>query len=401
MGVPPPSFGVGEGGGVAGCDAASPDHSVPRPPPFRALISGGTSGPADAGDRTEPPLHLRFSASLFFSKPFPVKSNSTFSEIAGAIRAHQRFVVMSHRNPDGDAIGCSLAMALALRGLGKEVTVWNEHPVPEKFQFLPGAELMRPPPATPEEFDVAIVLDNADQVRVGTSLPAVRRAGVWINMDHHVSNPRYGDLAYVDPIAPAAGQVLYEFFEAEGFEITREIADNLYVAISTDTGSFRYPSTTARTYRIAAELIAAGAKVGELAQRVYESYPRRRLELVRAVLNQVRFTANDRVSSITLSLATVAAVGSKPEDTEDLIDYIRAVDTVIAAAYFEEQVEGKVRISLRSKDPRVDVSKVCGQFGGGGHILAAGARIAGTLEQVQERVLAVLAEEVAKLPAGA
>lgn len=323
-----------------------------------------------------------------------MKTNSKFSEIAEVLRTRQRFVVMSHLRPDGDALGCAIAFGLALKALGKDVTVWNQDGVPEKFHYLPGWEIVQQPPAEPRDFEVAVALDTAVQNRIGSCAQAIRHADCWINIDHHISNDRYGDLTYVDATAPAAGQVLYEFFTQQGFPISPAMADNLFVAISTDTGSFQYPSTTARTYEIAASLIRAGVKVGELSQKMYESYPRRRLELLRAVLNAQRFTEGGKVASFSLSLAMAAAAGSRPEDTEGLIDYIRAVEGVVVAAFFEELPEGRVRISLRSKDARADVCKVCQSFGGGGHVLASGARAEGTLADVEARVLARIAEEV-------
>lgn len=323
-----------------------------------------------------------------------MKQNATFGEIAHVLRERNRFVVMSHYRPDGDAIGCALAMGLCLREMGKDVTVWNQDPVPEKFLFLPGAELLKQPPAEPLDFEVAIALDTAVQDRIGSCAQAIRRADTWINLDHHVSNNHYGDLAYIDPYSPAAAQVLFELFRDQKLPLTKEIADSLFVGISTDTGSFQYPNTTARTYEIAAELVKCGVDVGDLSQKVYESYPRRRLELLRAVLNAQRFSADGRIASFSLSLETARALQIKGEDTEGLIDYIRAVEGVVVAAFFEEMPGGRIRISLRSKDARADVCKVCQSFGGGGHILAAGARAEGTLAEVEQRVIARIEEEL-------
>jgi phosphoesterase RecJ-like protein len=323
-----------------------------------------------------------------------MKQNASFQEIAQVLRDKQRFVVMSHFRPDGDAIGCAVAMGICLREMGKDVTIWNQDPVPERLQFLAGAELVQAPPAEAQDFEVAIAIDTAVQDRIGTCAAAIRHAGTWINLDHHVSNNHYGDLAYIDPLSPAAAQVLFELFREQKLPLTKEIADSLFVGITTDTGSFQYPNTTARTYEIAAELVKCGVKVGDLSQRVYESYPRRRLELLRAVLNAQRFSTDGRIASFSLSLKTARELEIKGEDTEGLIDYIRAVDGVVVAAFFEEALEGRVRISLRSKDARADVCKVCQSFGGGGHILASGARVAGTLGEVEERVLARIAEEL-------
>ena len=319
--------------------------------------------------------------------------NCALSEIAAVLKSRQSFVVMSHMRPDGDAYGCTLAMALCLRQLGKEVTAWNEDGMVDKFRYLPGSELIAKPPASPQRFDVAIVLDNAVRNRAGKAIQAVSEADVWINIDHHISNEGYGDLSYIDPIAPAAGQILYELFRGCDLPMTYEMADNLFVAISTDTGSFQYPNTTARTYEIAADLIRAGVNVGELSQKMYESYPRRRLELLRALLNVLRFSSSDRVASFALAAGTASRLGVQPEDNEGLIDYIRAIEGVTVAAFFEELPDDTIRVSLRSKSPKVSVSKVCGLFGGGGHTLAAGARIRGSLAEVQEKVLHAIDHE--------
>jgi phosphoesterase RecJ-like protein len=319
-----------------------------------------------------------------------MKENSSLAEIAEVLRTRQRFVVMSHVRPDGDALGCTIAMALCLRQLGKDVVAWNEEGVLEKFRYLPGHEIVTQPPADPQEFDVAIVLDTSVQDRIGRCLPSVKHADVWINIDHHVTNPRFGDLVHIDPSAPATGQILYELFHTCELPLTYEMADNLFVAISTDTGSFQYAGTTARTYEIGAELIRAGVNVADLSRKMYESYPRRRLELLRALLNALRFTSGDRCASVSLSQSTAAQLGVIPEDNEGLIDHIRAIQGVQVAAFFEELPDGKVRLSLRSKDERFDASALCGQFGGGGHPLAAGARIKGTFSEVQEKVLSAI-----------
>src|SRR6059036_1156113 len=312
---------------------------------------------------------------------------STFDEIGRVLREHQRFAILGHVRPDGDALGSQLALALSLQALGKKVRLWNEDGMLEKYSFLPRAELVTKPPAKAEDVDVAIALDTAIQNRLGTALPAVRSAKVWINIDHHPSNPGYGDLVYINPKAPATGQILFELIRSEKLPIDAAIAENLYVAISTDTGSFQYPNTTARTFEIAAELVRAGVDVGRVSQLTYENYPRRRAELLRDLLGTMRFEANDRVASFSLSLATAKKLGVLPEDNEGLIDHLRAIHGVIVAVFFEELADGKVRVSMRSKSEVVDVCAICQKFGGGGHTLAAGARVPGTLAEVEKKVM--------------
>ncbi|PYK66014.1 MAG: DHH family phosphoesterase [Verrucomicrobia bacterium] len=315
-------------------------------------------------------------------------NNSTFEEIGRALREHQHFAILSHVRPDGDALGSQLALALSLQQLGKNVRVWNEEGMLEKYSFLPRAELLTKPPAIADEVDVAIALDTAIQNRLGTAFAAVGSAKIWINIDHHRSNPSYGDLVIIDPSAPATGEIIFRLIKSQGLPFNHDIAENLYAAISTDTGSFQYPKTSALTFEIAAELVRAGGlDVGRLSQQLYESHPRRRLELLRELLRTMRFSECNRVASFSLSSKTAAELAALPEDNEGMIDHLRAIRGVIVAVFFEELADGKVRLSMRSKDEAIDVCAICQKFGGGGHTLAAGARIRGSLAEVEEKVL--------------
>jgi len=313
--------------------------------------------------------------------------SETFEQIGQALREHQTFAVLSHVRPDGDALGSQLALGLSLQQLGKNVRIWNEDGMLDKYSFLPNSNLLTKPPAGPEDFDVAIALDTAIQNRLGTTVAAIKSAKLWINIDHHPSNPGYGDLVHIDPNAPATGQILFELIKGQKLPITREIAENLYVAISTDTGSFQYSNTTAQTFEIAAELVRAGVDVGKVSQATYENYPRRRAELLRDLLGTMRFHATNRVASFSLSLATATKLGVLPEDNEGLIDHLRAIRGVIVAIFFEELPDGKVRVSMRSKSKQVNVCAICEKFGGGGHVLAAGARVRGSLPEVENKIL--------------
>jgi phosphoesterase RecJ-like protein len=308
--------------------------------------------------------------------------SSAFQSIAEAIHAAETIAILSHMRPDGDAIGSQLALMLSLRQLGKQVVAWNESGLPDSFRFLRHSELvtMPPPPAEARIFDLAIALDTATKQRLGTT--------------HHASNPGYGDLNYIDSSAPATGQIIYDFLQSQALPLTQEAADALYVAISTDTGSFRYPNTRARTFEIAAHLISAGVNAGELARHLYDCYPKRRILLLGELLRNARFDAEDRVASLALTRETKDRYQVKPEDIDGLIDSIRAVDTVAVAIFFEELEDGRVRISMRSKDDRIDVSRLCAEFGGGGHALAAGARARGSLGEVSARVLERVINEI-------
>ncbi|MGI8819603.1 MAG: DHH family phosphoesterase [Chthoniobacterales bacterium] len=312
-------------------------------------------------------------------------TNASFEEISAALRAAENVVVLSHVRPDGDALGSQLALALALRELGKNVAVWSDEPLLEKYAFLPGSDLLRVAPAEGGGFDLAVALDTAGQDRLALGQATVT-APRWINIDHHPTNPRYGNLVYIDPVAPATGQILFELLSAAEWPIDAAIAENLFVAISTDTGSFQYPNTTARTFEIGAELLRCGVQVGRVSQLLYENYPRRRVELLRELLGTMRFERGGELASFSLSRAVAESLGAKPEDNEGLIDHLRAIAGVVVAVFFEELPEGKVRVSMRSKSERADVAAICQQFGGGGHKLAAGARVRGSLGEVETRV---------------
>jgi bifunctional oligoribonuclease and PAP phosphatase NrnA len=326
-------------------------------------------------------------------------SNTTFEDIGRVLSEHQQFAVLSHVRPDGDALGSQLALGLSLRKLGKNVRIWNEEGMLEKYSFLPQAELVTKPPATAEHVDVAIALDTAIQNRLGTPLAAIASAKIWINIDHHLTNPGYGDLVIIDPSAPATGEIIFRLIKTERLPFDHDIAENLFAAISSDTGSFQYPKTSARTFEIAAELVRAGnLDVGKVSQQLYENYPRRRLELLRELLRTMRFAECDRVATFSLRVKVAAELGVIPEDNEGLIDHLRAVRGVLIAVFFEELSDGKVRVSMRSKVERLDVSAICQKFGGGGHTLAAGARVRGTLAEVEQAVLEEVGE--ALKPAG-
>jgi phosphoesterase RecJ-like protein len=319
---------------------------------------------------------------------------ASFAEIATALAGVDDILVASHVRPDGDALGSTIAFALWLKSLGKKVTAWNEEGVTQKFRYLPGHEIVTLPDAEPRAFGALVALDNSVKNRLGSVLKSVSSAGLLVNIDHHVSNEGYGDLNYIDPSAPATGQILCEFFQDRNIPITPEMASNLFAAISTDTGSFQYQGTNARTFTAAGALIDAGVNVATLSRQMYENQPMRRLELLRFALNQAKFTCDGHLASFSLPLSTVDELGVLPEDNEGIIDHLRSVEGVVAAVFFEELGEGMIRVSSRSKDEQVDVCKICKQFGGGGHPLAAGARMRGTLAEVEERFLEAVCHEI-------
>ena len=322
-------------------------------------------------------------------------ANQSTSEIVAAMRSAQRIAVVAHVRPDGDAVGSVLGLVLSLRALGKDVTAMLEDGVPENLAFLPVTDTVVQPVMDSLEVDLAIALDTATHERIGERCKALLDAApVLVNIDHHPTNPRYGTMNLIDSDSPATGQIVYNLLSEHGLPIDDAVRQNLFVAISTDTGSFQFSSTNARTHQIAAEMIEAGLDTARLAQLVYKSYPRRRLDLMRAMLNEMQFRADDRIVSWQLKQKLMDDISMLPGDTEGLIDTLRMIDGVVSCVIFEDVPGGKVRVSARSKDPRLDVSAICGQFGGGGHRMASGARMRGPIGDAAEKFLQALEDEV-------
>jgi len=311
------------------------------------------------------------------------------SRILDAVEGAKTICVVGHIRPDGDCLGSQISLSLALREAGKTVTTWNQDPVPEKLRFLDPQRIVQPP-RRGEAFDLVIATDCASFERLGKTGECVGQRGLLINIDHHAGNTRYGDVNWVLPRVPATGELIYRLLKWARWSVTPLIADNLFAAISTDTGSFQYSSTRPSTMRVAAELVQRGANLGRICHEIYQSFPLPRTRLVQHVYNRYRLAAGNRVGYFWLKQADYDRTGATTEDSEGLIDHIRAIEPVVVAIVFEELSPGLTRISLRSKDDSVDVNTVAKLFGGGGHSAAAGARIPGTPLSVQRRVLAAV-----------
>lgn len=327
-----------------------------------------------------------------------METDGIIAEIGRWIQEYHSFVLLSHVRPDADAIGSQIALGFALEAAGKSVRLMNEDGLPGNLGFLKGSDRIEKPPTELVRADVVIALDTATQPRLGEkALAAVSACERWMNIDHHKSNPGYGDLTYVDAGSPATGQIIYRLIRALDLPLPPESRDAIYVATSTDTGSFQYPSTNAETYDMAADLVREGADVGTLNSLTYDSHPLRRVSLMRALLNNLQLACDGRVAYWSLTRETINDLGIQPEDSEGLIDIIRGIDTVVVAVFFEELPDGKIRVSMRSKNPQADVCRIGMQFGGGGHALAAGIRMPGPLAEAQARLLPVVEAEISKI----
>ena len=317
------------------------------------------------------------------------------TRIIEAIREAKTICIVGHVRPDGDCIGSQLGLMLALRAEGKKAVCWNEDSVPEKYRFLdPDRDYEKPKPG--EEFDLVIAPDCASFERLGKVGECVKQRKQLINIDHHESNTRYGDLNWISPREPSTGELIYRLLKTARWSITPRIADLLFTAVSTDTGSFQYATTRPGTFHVGAELVTRGADLAKICNEVYQSFPLSRARLLKLLYSKFKLTHNDRVAYFWLKKAALARTGADSNDTEGLIDHIRAIEPVVVACIFEELEPELTRISLRSKSDKVNVSEICGQFGGGGHSAAAGARIPGRPMSVQRRVIAAVKRAINK-----
>lgn len=318
-------------------------------------------------------------------KPHP----KIIDRILETIREYRTFCVVGHIRPDGDCVGSELGLTLALRNEGKKAVCWNEDPIPQKYEFLdPDHLFQRPKPR--QKFDCVIATDAASFERLGKVGSCVASRKFLINIDHHESNTRYGDLNWVSAHEPSTGELIYRLLKVAKWPITKPIADCLFTAVSTDTGSFQYSTTRPGTYHVAGELVRRGANLAKICDEVYESYPLSRARLLRHVYSHFRLTHQNQIAWFWLRKADFVRAGADSSETEGLIDHIRAIAPVVVACVFEEVGPDLTRISLRSKSGKVNVNEIAAQFGGGGHPAAAGARIPGKPLSVQRRVIGAI-----------
>jgi phosphoesterase RecJ-like protein len=311
------------------------------------------------------------------------------SAICRVLREKDRFLIACHENPEGDAIGSELALALALRKMGKTATVLNADPVPANLLFLPGAGTV----VFTEDgskYDVAVVVDCGSPERTGRVAQELRKCPLLVNIDHHRTNGDLGELALVDPDAAATGLLIHRILSAMGFDIGLDVATNIYVAVLTDTGSFHYGSSSPEAFEVAGEMVRRGVDPWAVAEQVYETQSARRLRLLGRVLDSLDVSADGRVACITTMLEDLREFASGKDALEGFINYPRSIVGVEVAVSFREEEGGIFRVSFRSKG-RVDVSAVAARFGGGGHHNAAGCTVTGAHAGVKKRVLDALA----------
>jgi phosphoesterase RecJ-like protein len=310
--------------------------------------------------------------------------------VVEAIRSRERFVISSHSRPDGDSIGSQLAMAYALRALGKTVRVVNKDPAAPPIMAFPGVQDIEIADEVEGSFDAAIIMECGDLARTGVL--GLDRFFV-INIDHHPGNSGYGDVNWFDPTAAACGEMVYALIRALNVPLSTDIATHVYLAILTDTGSFHYSSISPRTFEICREALEAGVDPVLVARNVYDSNNMGRLKLFGSVLSAMQIDDSGRIAIVYLDHDMARAAGGTYEDTEGLINLPLTVKEIQAVVFFK-QVEGdEYRVSLRSKGS-IDVGALAKEFDGGGHKNAAGCTVSGAIDALQKLLVTKLAKAI-------
>ncbi len=311
------------------------------------------------------------------------------------LRRERSFFLISHINPDGDSIGSLLALGEALRAAGKEISgLCSPGPVPVKYRFLKGSAGI----SSKGRYDgqaAVLVLDSGDLERIGPFREQVAGARILVNIDHHVTNQRYGTLNLVDENAAATGEIIFRIISALGIPLTYSMAEALYVAIATDTGSFKFDNTTAETHRVAAAILEQHRlNTAALALRIFDERPLSFYLLLKEALSTLEMEGGGRIACLTISRDLLEKCGTTVEEIEGLVNYTRNIEGVELGILFYVEGPSQVKVGFRSKS--ADVSLMAGHLNGGGHPRAAGCRLTGPFPEVKERVL----QEARRLLAG-
>jgi bifunctional oligoribonuclease and PAP phosphatase NrnA len=316
-----------------------------------------------------------------------------WSPLVDIVRRHQRFLLTTHMRPDPDGLGSMLGLASVLEGMGKTAKTVITGVWPPRYDFMdPERRIGRIvlPADEYRDAEVAIVLDTGTWNQLGdfgTLLKSLRCEKIVI--DHHISQDDLGGIRFADTSAEATGRLVCEVADALGQPLTPIAANHLFAAVATDTGWFRHANTTPATFALAEKLMRAGAKPTQLYELVYEQSTTPRVKLLGVALGRITVTHGGRTAYVEVRRGDYEATGSIPSDTEELVNYPRSITGTKTALVFMEQPAGGVKVSFRSRDP-MNVAEIAAKFGGGGHRLAAGAILAGSLEEAKTRVLAAI-----------
>ena len=316
-------------------------------------------------------------------------------KIINHLKNSNHIIIASHKNPDGDAIGSLIAMGLALEALNKNITLYNESPIPSAYRFLPSVERIVRQIKETNTYDTAIILDCADFQRIGKISSVISKIPVIINIDHHITNTRFGDLNLIDTSACATTEIIYNMLIEMALPINNNaIATSIYTGILTDTGSFRFANTNKSAFAICEKMVEAGADPYDVALHVYGRYSLGRIKLLNMALESIEISDNGKMSMMILTKGMLDETGTQLEDINGFINYAKNIEDVKVAVLIHKLSNGNgvpkktndYHVSLRS-DGTVDVAVIASSFGGGGHNRAAGFNIESTLSNIKTQML--------------
>jgi len=303
------------------------------------------------------------------------------------IRSNRSFLITAHVRLDGDALGAELALQKLLGEMGKSAVVYNQDPTPANYRFLPGAAEIVHVLEETERYDVVFILDCSELARVGEAAAQIGAIKQIINIDHHISNNGFCEIKLLDPHASSTGELVFRLIKAMGVRTSKDVATNLYTAILTDTGGFRYGNTTRDALIFSGLLVESGADPQWISQHVYENNAPAKIRLLSKALQSLELSQEGMVGSMVVYLRDLEETGALPEHTDGFVDLPRTIEGVKISILYSELAEGRFKISFRSKDD-ANVERVARAFGGGGHINAAACRLQGDIRSIKEKVLA-------------
>ena len=319
---------------------------------------------------------------------------SEVEELKTLCERNDEILIFGHKDADGDTLGCSLAFAEALRLRGKRVHVVIPPPLPEKYRWMPGFEQVREEPPVGTDIHLVLFFDAGNMERSGNAVHQIADHATIVNVDHHSSNSRFGDVNIIDPSAAAVGEMSLDMLEHFGWEVTPTMATNLYTALMTDTGGFRHENTTARALQVGARLAALGADPSYIASMVYKSRPLTTLKLSGLAMANVQVEMGGRLAWAKVTRSMLREAGAVMAEAEGIIDTLNSIGGLDVAIMFKEVGSRLTKISVRSRG-LVDSAALCARFGGGGHLRAAGAELPLPMEQAIEAVLSAAREAIA------
>ncbi|MGI8811128.1 MAG: DHH family phosphoesterase [Pyrinomonadaceae bacterium] len=312
------------------------------------------------------------------------------SQVVELIENKQKFGITTHIKPDGDGVGSSLGLCWLLRSLGKTAEVIVRGEVPASYRSLPGADEIRNVESVDNEYDAIFIIECSSLDRPGIK---GLDSEFTVNIDHHATSEHFGTINWIDSTASAVGEMIYNLCKAIGGRVTKEIAECVYMALVTDTGSFHFSNTTERTLKVASELIKAGVKPAEISEAVYNNYPWSRIELMRQVLGTVKRDDTGTVAYMRQTLEMRAQAGAVDGDNNGFVNIPLAAREIAAVVYMREVGENSFRVSLRSKGD-INVAKIAEKFGGGGHRNAAGLKIEGDWTDKERELVDEVADAI-------